>query len=84
MAVCSGEVFWETAEATAPRWMLVVDGPPGVARQRLDPQDRSTPHAASPSQLRELIRRAFHAESGHWPVSVSLAAVRYKQRSLNF
>jgi hypothetical protein len=28
--------------------------------------------------LRELIRRAFHAESGHWPVSVTLAVVRYK------
>ena len=76
----SGELFWDTAEATAPRWVLVVDGPPGVARRRLDPQHPSTPPAASPSQLRDLIRRAFHADTGHWPVSVTLAAVRYKQR----
>ena len=80
MAVCSGEVFWETVEAGARRWVLVVHGPPGAARRRLDPQDPSTPQAATTSQLRELIRRAFHAESGHWPVSVTLAVVRYKQR----
>jgi hypothetical protein len=53
----SGELFWDTAEATSPRWVLLLDGPPGVARRRLDPQDPSTPQAASPSQLRELIRR---------------------------
>jgi len=76
----SGELFWDTAEARAPRWMLLLDGPPGVARRRLDPQEPSTPHAASPSQLRELIRRAFHAETGQWPVSVTLAVVKYKQR----
>jgi len=80
MAVCSGEVFWETAEAGARRWVLVVHGPPSAARRRLDPQDPSTPQAATTSQLREIIRRAFHAESGHWPVSVTLAVVRYKQR----
>ena len=50
------------------------------ARRRLDPQDPSTPQAASASQLRELIRRAFHEDTGHWPVSVTLAVVRYKQR----
>ena len=80
MAVCSGALFWETAEAAAPRWVLMVDGPPGGARRRLDSQDPATPQAATASQLRELIRRAFHAERGHWPISVSLAAVRYKQR----
>ncbi len=80
MAVCSGELFWETVEAAAPRWVLVVDGPPGGARRRVDSQDPTTPQAATASQLRELIRRAFHAERGHWPISVSLAAVRYKQR----
>ena len=80
MAVCSGELFWETVEAAAPQWVLVVDGPPGGARRRLDSHDPATPQAATASQLRELIRRAFHAERGHWPISVSLAAVRYKQR----
>ena len=80
MAVCSGELFWETVEAAAPQWVLVVDGPPGGARRRLESQDPATPQAATASQLRELIRRAFHAERGHWPISVSLAAVRYKQR----
>src|SRR5262247_4273161 len=76
----SGELFWDTAEATARRWVLLLDGPPGVARRRLDPQDPSTPQAASASQLRELIRRAFHEDTGHWPVSVTLAVVKYKQR----
>ena len=75
----SGELFWDTAEARAPRWVLLLDGPPGVAR-RLAPQERSTPQGASPSQLRELIRRAFHEDTGHWPVSVTLTAVEYKQR----
>jgi hypothetical protein len=76
----SGELFWDTTEATAPRWVLLLDGPPGAARRRVDPQDPSTPQAASTSQLREFIRRALHADTGHWPVSVTLAAVRYKQR----
>jgi hypothetical protein len=76
----SGDLFWDTTEATAPRWVLLLDGPPGTARQRVDPQDPSIPQAAHTSQLRELIRRAFHEDTGHWPVSVTLAAVRYKQR----
>ena len=76
----SGELFWDTAEPRAPRWVLLLDGPPGVARRRLDSQERSMSQAASPSQLRELIRRVFHADTGHWPVSVTLAVVRYKQR----
>ena len=76
----SGELFWDTAEATARRWVLLLDGPPGVARRRLDPRDPSTPQAASASQLRELIRRAFHEDTGHWPVSVTLTVVKYKQR----
>ena len=75
----SGDLVWDTTEARAPRWVLLFDGPPGGARRRLDPQERSTPHGASPSQLRELIRHAFHADTGQWPVSVTLAVVRYKQ-----
>ena len=76
----SGELFWDTAEATARRWVLLLDGRPGVARRRLDPQEPATPQGASPSQLRELIRRAFHTDTGQWPVSVTLAVVKYKQR----
>ena len=76
----SGELFWDTAEATAPRWVLLLDGPPGVARRRLDPQERSTPQGASLRQLREFIRRVFHADTGQWPVSVTLAVVKYKRR----
>jgi hypothetical protein len=76
----SGELFWDTAETRAPRWVLLLDGPPGVARRRLDSQDPSTPQGASASQLRELIRRAFHTDTGQWPVSVTLAVVKYKQR----
>ena len=76
----SGELFWDTAEARAPRWVLLLDGSPGVARRRLDPQEHATPQGASPSQLRERIRRAFHEDTGHWPVSVTLTVVKYKQR----
>ena len=76
----SGELVWETTGASAPRWVLLLDGPPGSARRRVAPQDPAPPQAASTSQLREYIRRAFHEDTGHWPVSVTLAAVRYKQR----
>jgi hypothetical protein len=76
----SGELVWDTTEATAPRWILLLDGPPGAARQRVDPQDPSTPQAATPAQLRELIRRALHEDTGHWPMSVTLTPVKYKQR----
>ena len=43
----SGELFWDTAEATARRWVLLLDGPPGVARRRLDP--RIPPHPKPPA-----------------------------------
>ena len=76
----SGDLFWDTTEARGPRWVLLLNGPPGVARRRLEPQEPSTPHAASPSQLRELIRRAFYTDTGQWPVSVTLTVVKYKQR----
>ena len=29
----SGELVWDTTEATAPRWILLLDGPPGAARE---------------------------------------------------
>jgi hypothetical protein len=76
----SGELVWDTTEATAPRWVLLLEGPLGSPRRRVDPHDPATPQAASTSQLREFIRRAFHEDTGQWPVSVTLAAVRYKQR----
>jgi len=76
----SGDLVWDTTEAKAPRWVLLLDGPAEAARRRVDPQDPSTPQAATTVQLRELIRRAFHADTGHWPVSVTLTPVRYKQR----
>ena len=76
----SGELVWDTAEARARRWVLLLDGPPGVGRRRLDPQERCTLQGASPRQLREFIRCAFHADTGHWPVSVTLTVVKYKQR----
>ena len=76
----SGDLFWDSTEASAPRWVLVFDGPPGTPRRRLDPQDPSIPQAATTLQLRELIRRTIHADTGLSPVSVTLAAARYKQR----
>ena len=76
----SGELVWDTTEAKAPRWVLLLDGPPEAARRRVDPPDSSTPRAATTAQLRELIRRTLHGDSGHWPVSVTLTPVKYKQR----
>jgi hypothetical protein len=76
----SGELVWDTTEATAPHWVLLLEGPSGAARRRVDPHDLATRQAASTSQLRELIRCAWHEETGHWPVSVTVAVVRAKQR----
>jgi hypothetical protein len=76
----SGNLVWDSTEATAPRWVLLLDGAPGATPRRVDSQDPATPQAASTSQLRELIRRAFHEDTGHWPVSVTVAVVRAKRR----
>jgi hypothetical protein len=76
----SGELVWDTTEAKAPRWILLLDGPAEAARQRVDPQDPSTRKTATTSQLRELIRRAFHAATGQWPVSVTVTLVKSRQR----
>ena len=76
----SGELVWDTTEAKAPRWILLMDGPPEATRQRVASQDPSTPQAATPAQLRELIRRALHEDTGHCPVSVTMTPVKYKQR----
>jgi hypothetical protein len=76
----SGELVWDTTEASAPRWILLLDGPPGATRRRVDPQDPSTPKTAKAGPLRELIRRAFHEDIGQWPVSVTVTLVKSKQR----
>ena len=76
----SGELVWDTTEATAPRWILLHDGPPGVARRRVDPQDPSLPQPATARQLRELVRRVLHEDTGQWPVSVTVTLVKYKRR----
>ena len=46
----SGELVWDTTEATAPRWILFLDGPPEAPRRRVDPQDPSTPKTATARQ----------------------------------
>ena len=76
----SGELFWDTTEATAPRWVLLLDGPPGTARRRVDPQDPSIPKAARRGQLLELVSHVLHEATGHWPVSVTLTLVKSKRR----
>ena len=76
----SGDLVWDTTEAKAPRWVLLLDGPPEAARRRVDPDELSTPQAATTGQLRELIRQALHAYTGQWPVSVTLTLVKYRQR----
>ena len=47
----SGDLFWDTTEAKAPRWILLLDGPAEAARQRVDPQEPSLPKGATPGQL---------------------------------
>ena len=76
----SGELAWDTTEASAPRWVLLLDGPPGATRRRVDPQDPSTRNTAKASQLRELIRRAWHEATDQWPVSVTVTLVKSRQR----
>src|SRR5882672_7273410 len=76
----SGDLVWDTTEAPAPRWILLLDGSPGAVRQRVDPQDPSTRNTAKARQLRELIRRAWHEDTGHWPVSVTVTLVKSWQR----
>ena len=76
----SGDLIWDTTGATAPHWVLLLDGPPGTARRRVDPQEASLRQGATASQLRGLIHRTFHAATGHWPVSVTLTLVRAKRR----
>ena len=76
----SGELFWDTTEAKAPRWVLLLEEPAGGPRRRVDPRDASLRQGATTSQLRGLIHRTFHAATGHWPVSVTLTLVRAKRR----
>ena len=76
----SGELVWDTTEAKAPRWILLLDGPTEAARRRVDPQDPSTRKTAKASQLRELVRRALHKATGQWPVSVTVTLVKSRQR----
>jgi hypothetical protein len=76
----SGELFWDTTEAAAPRWVLLLDGPPGMPRRRVDPQDPSIPQAATTGQLQACISRALHEATGVWPASVTLTPVKYRKR----
>ena len=76
----SGQLVWDTTGAKAPGWILLMDGPPEATRCRVASQDPSTPQAATPAQLRELIRRALHEDTGYCPVSVTMTPVKYKQR----
>jgi hypothetical protein len=46
----SGELVWDTTEAKAPRWILLLDGPAEAARRRVDPRDPSLPKAATTAQ----------------------------------
>ena len=76
----SGELFWTPPRQRPGDGCCSLMGRLGWRGGGWTPRTPSTPQAASASQLRELIRRAFHGDTGHWPVSVTLAVVRYKQR----
>jgi hypothetical protein len=76
----SGDLVWDTTEAKTPRWILLLDGPTEAVRRRVDPQDPSMRKTAKASQLRELIRRALHEDTGQCPVSVTLTLVKFRQR----
>ena len=76
----SGELVWDTTEATAPRWILFLEGPPGAPPLRLDPRDSSTPQTASTRQLVVLIGTTFRKETGEQPLYVVLTPITYRQR----
>jgi hypothetical protein len=76
----SGELVWDTTEAAAPRWILLLDEPPGTPQLRLDPRDPSTPQTASTRQLVALIGTTFVKETGEQPRYVRLTPIRYRQR----
>ena len=63
----SGELVWETTGARTPRWVLLLDGPPGIPRRRVAPQESAEPQAASTSQF-----KGVHPQSvprGHRPLA---------------
>ena len=76
----SGELVWDTTEAAAPRWILLLDEPPRTPPLRLDPRDPSTPQTASTRQLVALIGTTFLKETGEQPPYVQLTPIRYRQR----
>jgi hypothetical protein len=75
----SGALYWDTTDAAAPRWVLLLNQP-GDDPMRLDPQDLFTPQDASTYQLLELIGTTFHKETGQLPEKVTLTPVEQEQR----
>ena len=43
----SGDLVWDTTEATAPRWILLLDGPPGSGRPPRIPPRPEPPRQAN-------------------------------------
>jgi hypothetical protein len=75
-----GELVWTRRTATAPHWVLVLDGPPDTALRWLEPPDPFVPQAATGRALAELISRTLYNETGHCPEIVTLTPVTYRQR----
>jgi hypothetical protein len=75
-----GDLYWDRSQATAPHWVLVLDGPPGTAPVWLDPCDLSAPQAARGRELAEIISRTLHKETGQWPATMALTPVQYRQQ----
>ena len=76
----SGELYWDTAEAAAPRWCFVLDRGPGIAPLFLDPRDASLPSNASVNQLAELISAILLKATGQRSDQVTLTLVELGQR----
>ena len=47
----SGELVWETTGASTPRWVLLLDGPPGSLRRRVAPEESRDPPSCQPEPI---------------------------------
>ena len=75
-----GHLIWDRTDARSPRWVLLLDGEPGVASWLLDPGDPSIRQDAGTSQLVHLIRTTLQHAYGHRPRVVTLMPRQYRHR----
>jgi hypothetical protein len=76
----SGELSWNTAEAAAPRWCVVLERPPGIVSLFLDPRDASLPAHASVRQRTAFLSTILMKARGQRPTLSTLTLVELGQR----